>query len=113
MMAQKNGDSIVGYGVKATVLKSCVGPPFRVAEWNINFERGLDLEFELIEQGVGRGVILKETTALKFRGEHLGANNKAAREFLLRRPDVAGLLEAQLRATMKRMAGAGRYYDSQ
>jgi recombination protein RecA len=112
MMAQKDGDNVVGYGVKGTVVKSCVGPPFRVAVWNINFERGIDLESELIEEGVNRGVISKETTALKFRGERLGANNNAAREFLLQHPDLAAVLETQLRATMKRMAGGGGYYDS-
>jgi recombination protein RecA len=113
VMAEKNGDDVVGYGVKGTVVKSCVGPPFRVAAWNINFERGFDLESELINEGVNRGVISQETTLLKFRGDDLGAGKSAAREFLLQRPDLAALLETQLRATMKRMVGAGRYYDSQ
>jgi recombination protein RecA len=39
--ARKNGDTVVGFGVKATVLKSCVAPPFRQAEWTINFEHGI------------------------------------------------------------------------
>ena len=111
-MAQKNGDNIVGLGIKGTVVKGLVGASFRVAEWK-SIGRRLDREFGLVEQGVGRGVISNETTALKFRGEHLGADRNAAREFLLQHPDLAALLETQLGATMKCMAGAGRYYDSQ
>jgi protein RecA len=49
MMAQKNGNDIVGFGLKATVLKSCVGPPFRQAELHINFQRGLDQEYEFMK----------------------------------------------------------------
>ncbi len=39
--ARKEADRVLGFGVKGTVLKSCVAPPFRVAEWTISFERGL------------------------------------------------------------------------
>jgi recombination protein RecA len=110
----KRGDGlVVGARIKGGVVKNCVAAPGGIAEWAINFERGLDLPFELIEQGLARGVIDRQTAALKFRDMHLGANNDAAREFLLQRPDVAGLLETQLRARMKRAAGAGLYYDSQ
>jgi recombination protein RecA len=103
LMAQKHGDNVVGYGVKASVLKSCVGPPFRVAEWTINFERGIDPEFELVEQGISRGVIVKQPTGLMFQGNHLGISNNAAREYLQRHTDVAALVETSLRAAMKRM----------
>jgi recombination protein RecA len=96
MMSQKNGDKIIGYGVKGTIVKNCVGPPFRVAEWNINFERGLDLEFGLIEQGRRRGVISIEAKGLKFRDEHLGFGMVEASEFLLRRPDIAALVRDSL-----------------
>jgi recombination protein RecA len=105
LIARKKGDDILGYGVKGTVVKSCVGSPYRVAEWSINFERGIDVEFELIEQGIRRGVISREKVELKFGEEHLGCNVDAAREFLLQRPDVAALLETQLRAKMDRISG--------
>jgi recombination protein RecA len=108
MMARKNGDNILGYGVKGTVIKSCVGAPYRVAEWSIHFQRGLDAEFELIQQGIRRGVIPRTTVALKFREEDLGGSIEAAREFLLQRPDLAALLEAELRAKMDRMPGLRR-----
>ncbi|MGI9073092.1 MAG: ATPase domain-containing protein [Bryobacteraceae bacterium] len=108
LMARKNEGDILGYGVKGTVVKSCVGSPYRVAEWSINFERGIDVKFELIEQGIRRGVISRQTVDLKFGEEHLGASVDAAREFILQRPDVAALLEAELRATMNRVPGMGR-----
>lgn len=104
---QANG-VVVASLVKGTVVKNCVGSPWGVAEMAINFERGLDLPYELIEQGLARGVIDRQTTALRFRGTQLGGNNDAAREFLLQHPDVAALLESQLRGAMKRTAGAGR-----
>ncbi|MGI8959636.1 MAG: recombinase RecA [Bryobacteraceae bacterium] len=107
-LADKRGkDVVVGSRVKATVVKNCVGSPWRTAEWAINFERGLDLPFELIEQGLGRGLIEKQPAALKFRDRHLGVNNEAARDFLVGHPDVAAALEIQLRATMKPMSAVG------
>ncbi|MFL6353653.1 MAG: recombinase RecA [Bryobacteraceae bacterium] len=108
LIARKNGDDILGYGVRGTVVKSCVGTPYRVVEWPINHERGLDVELELIEQGIRRGVISRETVALKFREEHLGATINAACEFLLQRPDIAALLETELRAKMDRIPALGR-----
>ncbi len=104
---QANG-RVVASLIKGAVVKNCVGAPGGIAEWAINFERGLDLPFELVEQGLARGLIDKQTTALKFRDTHLGANSDAAREFLLQHPDVAALLESRLRGTMRCVARVGR-----
>jgi recombination protein RecA len=97
-MSQKNSDNtIIGYGVKGTIVKSCVGPPYRVAEWNINFERGLDLEFGLIEQALRRSVVSREARGLKFRDEYLGLGMTEASEFLLHRPEIAALISDSLK----------------
>jgi recombination protein RecA len=97
-MSQKDADNtLIGYGVRGTIVKSCVGPPYRVAEWNINFERGLDLEFGLIEQGLRRSVISREARGLKFRDEYLGLGMIEASRFLLHRPEIAALVSDSLK----------------
>lgn len=95
---KRENDVLIGSRIKGTVVKNCVGSPFRTAEWAINFERGLDASFELIEQGMARGVIDRRTIALKFRDEDLGRNKEAAREFLVEHPAVAAAIEIELRA---------------
>ncbi len=107
-LADKRGDEeVLGRRVKGTVVKNCLGAPFGTAEWAINFKRGLDQPLELIEQGLNRGVIEKQTSALRFRGRDLGCDKRAARGFLLEHPDVATALEAQLRARANCMAEVG------
>jgi recombination protein RecA len=102
---KRENDLVIGSRTKGTVVKNCVGSPFRTAEWAINFERGLDVSFELIEQGLARGVIDRRTIALKFRDEDLGRSKEAAREFLVEHPAVAAALETELRARINRGGG--------
>ena len=47
---EKRGNEVIGSRVKGTVIKSCVGSPWRSAEWSISFERGIHDEYDL-EQG--------------------------------------------------------------
>jgi recombination protein RecA len=107
-ISEKRGrDIVIGSRVKGTVVKNCVGPPWGTAEWAINFQHGLDITFELVEQGLRRGLIDRRTAALRFRDQDLGANNEAARDFLRDHPELAATLEMQLRTTMKHMAATG------
>lgn len=103
-VAQKEGDKVVGYGVKATVLKSCVASPFRVAEWIINFERGVDPSSELIELATKYGIVSTSQSTLAFRGEHLGNSKSDARAFLLEHTGLAATLEANVREHMRTSA---------
>lgn len=100
-MPIKEKGFVVGQLVDATVVKNCVGSPWRTARWAINFERGMDRELELIDLGLRLGVLSMETpTSLKFAGQHLGATREAARDFLLQSPDIAAIIESKLKSSV-------------
>jgi recombination protein RecA len=101
LIATKNQKDVVGSRVQARVIKNCLGSPWRIAEWNINFERGSDFALELVELGLSHGLISGQPKALTFRGEHLGATPEAAHDFLIRNADVAAVLESGLKAKLR------------
>lgn len=98
----KREDKLVGMRTKAIVTKNCLGPPRSAAEWVINFERGIDQDLELIEQGIAQGVITRQSpTVLNFGQQVLGGDD-AARDFLFHHRDTAIALDLRLRAKMMR-----------
>jgi recombination protein RecA len=100
----KKGSEIVGSRVKARVVKNKVAPPFRTAEFDILFSQGISKEGDLIDLGVGSGIIKKAGAFLTF-GEHkLGQGKENAREFLRQNTAVAAEIESLIRASHQPVA---------
>ncbi|MCA8980804.1 MAG: recombinase RecA [Planctomycetes bacterium] len=99
----KDGDEVVGNRTKVTVVKNKVAPPFRKIEFDILFNRGISREGELLDMGMGAGVVLRSGTWYSMKhpteGEiRLGQGQERARRFLIDNPDLADELDRILRA---------------
>jgi recombination protein RecA len=93
----KQGTAVVGNRVRARVVKNKVAPPFRVAEFDIMFDKGISWEGDVLDLGTLHNIV-KKTGAFYSYGEvRLGQGRENAKEFLERNIDLAREIEQQIR----------------
>jgi recombination protein RecA len=93
--AVKASDEMVGSKTRVKVVKNKMAPPFREAEFEIRWGRGIDAAADLVDFAQSSGVIEKNGSHLSFEGEQLGQGRERARETLMSRVDLAGLVKAK------------------
>jgi recombination protein RecA len=94
----KQSGEITGNRVKAKVVKNKLAPPFRSAEFDILFGKGISREASLVDVGAELGVLTKSGTWFSYGDTRLGQGRENARSFLEEHPDVADQVERQVRA---------------
>src|SRR5438105_2390192 len=97
----KDGAEVVGSRVRAKVVKNKVAPPFRTAEFDIVYGKGISREGSLIDVGVEQGFIKKSGAWFTYEGEQVGQGRENARQFLLENPDVASDIERRIQAELR------------
>jgi recombination protein RecA len=95
--AIKRGDEVVGNETKVKVVKNKVAPPFKLALFEILYGEGISREGELIELGVEHKLIEKAGAWYSYNGERIGQGKEKVRLFLKENPDIAQVIEKQLR----------------
>jgi recombination protein RecA len=95
----KQGTEVMGSRVRARVVKNKVAPPFRVAEFDIMFNRGISREADLVEMGEQVGVVKKSGSFYSFGDTKLGQGKENVKNFLHENPDVAKEIEGQIQGT--------------
>ena len=109
----KDGQEAVGNRVRVKVVKNKVAPPFRQAEFDIMFGRGISREGGLIDVGVEQGIVRKSGAWYTYEGDQLGQGKENARSFLRDNPDLANEMEKRIKEKLgigarRRRAGRGR-----
>ncbi len=94
--AIKKGDEIIGNETRVKVVKNKVAPPFKSADFEILYNRGISREGEIIELGVAHGLVDKSGAWYDYQGKHLGQGKDNAREFLREHGELAQQIESQL-----------------
>jgi recombination protein RecA len=95
----KQGNEAIGSHVKARVVKNKVAPPFRSAEFDIMFDRGISKEGNLIDLGIQLDIIKKAGAFLSYGDVRLGQGRESAKQFLAQNPDTAKEIEERIRAS--------------
>jgi recombination protein RecA len=93
----KDGAEVVGSRVRVKVVKNKVAPPFRLAEFDILYGKGISREGSLIDVGVDQGMIKKSGAWFTYEGTQIGQGRENARQFLLENPDIAMDIEKRIR----------------
>ena len=92
----KDGTEMVGNRTRVKVVKNKVAPPFKQAEFDIMYGKGISREGGLIDVGVEAGIVRKAGAWFTYEGDQLGQGKENARAFLRDNPDLANELEKRI-----------------
>ena len=92
----KEGDDMIGNRVRVRVVKNKVAPPFKDAEFDILFGKGINYEGELLDLGTAHGMIQKSGTWFSYGEERMGQGRENARGFLLNNPEIKEKLKVAI-----------------
>jgi len=98
--AIKDGDKVIGNRTRVKIVKNKVAAPFREAEFDILYGRGISLEGDLIDLGVAHRLVEKSGAWYSFAGERLGQGRENAKQFLRENTDLRDKLETELRKAL-------------
>lgn len=84
----KSGDEAVGNHVKVKVVKNKVAPPFKEAEFDIMFGKGISKSGDVIDIAAKDDIIQKSGSWFAYNGEKIGQGRENAKKYLDEHPDV-------------------------
>jgi recombination protein RecA len=93
----KQGNELIGNRVRAKIVKNKVAPPFRVAEFDIMFDHGIDKEGDFLDLGVSMDLVKKSGAFFSFGDTRLGQGRENAKDYLKQQPEIAREIEQLIR----------------
>ncbi len=93
----KEGDEVVGNDTRVKVVKNKVSPPFRQAEFQIMYGKGIYHMAEVLDMGVKEGFVDKSGAWYAYNGDKIGQGKANACKFLEENLDIANEIEAKVR----------------
>jgi recombination protein RecA len=85
----KEGEVAIGNRTRARVVKNKIAPPFRDAEFDIMFDRGISYEGDLLDLAALGNVVEKTGAWYNYKSTRLGQGRENAKAFLVTNPDLA------------------------
>lgn len=98
--AVKDGDEVIGNETRVKVVKNKVSPPFKQAEFQIMYGKGIYRMGEVIDWGVKLNLVDKAGAWYAYKGDKIGQGKANAAKFLGDNPAVAREIEDEIRAQM-------------
>ncbi len=98
--AIKKGDEVVGNQTRVKVVKNKVSPPFKQAEFEILYGKGISRLGELIDLGVQNDIVNKAGSWYSYGDNRIGQGKDNAQEFLREHPEIADEIEKRVRAIL-------------
>ena len=89
---------MVGNRTRVKVVKNKVAPPFRQAEFDIMYGKGISREGSLLDIGVDLGIVKKSGAWFTYEGEQLGQGRENAKQFLIENPEIMVEISERIRA---------------
>jgi len=103
--AVKEGDEVVGSETRVKVVKNKVAPPFRQAEFQILYGKGIYRNGEIIDLGVQQGLVEKSGAWYAYKGNKIGQGKANAAKYLEDNPEVGREIEQQIRDKLLVVSG--------
>ncbi len=94
----KQDGEVLGNRAKVKVVKNKVAPPFREAEFDIIYGKGISKEGNILDIAVNLDIIEKSGSWFSYKGERIGQGRENVKKYLADNPEVAKEIEEKIRA---------------
>jgi recombination protein RecA len=99
----KNGNDIYGNRVKCKIVKNKVAPPFKVAEFDILYGKGISRFGEVVDIAIALDIIKKSGSWFSYEGERLCQGKENVRKIVEGNPEMFEALNTKVREMSKQM----------
>lgn len=96
--ALKQAGEVIGNHTRVKVVKNKVAPPFREAEFDIMFGKGISREGDILDLAAGIDIVNKSGAWYAYDGEKIGQGRENAKQFLVDNPEICAEIEAKVRS---------------
>ena len=93
----KQDGEVVGNRAKVKVVKNKVAPPFREAEFDIMYGKGISKEGNLVDLAVNLDIIEKSGSWFSYNGERIGQGRENVKKFLIENPETMAEIDQKIR----------------
>lgn len=93
----KQGGEMVGNRTRVKVVKNKIAPPFKEAEFDIMFGKGISKEGDILDLAVGLNLVNKSGAWFAYNGEKIGQGRENAKKYLAEHPEIMETLDHQIR----------------
>lgn len=111
--ALKQGGEVVGNRTRVKIVKNKVAPPFREAEFDIMFGKGISKEGDILDLASDCGVVVKSGAWYAYNGEKIGQGRENAKAYLKENPSVCDEIEAKVREKYQLDGGGEKTSDAE
>ena len=95
--ALKQGGEMVGNRTRIKVVKNKVAPPFREAEFDIMFGKGISKEGDVLDLAASVGIVQKSGAWFAYGGDKIGQGRENAKAYLREHPEIMDEIEHKVR----------------
>ena len=93
----KQSGEMTGNRVRVKVVKNKVAPPFKDAEFDIMFGKGISREGDLLDLAAEQNIVVKSGAWYAYQGEKIGQGRENAKQFLIENPPIFSEIDAKVR----------------
>ncbi len=93
----KQGTDSIGSRTKVKVVKNKVAPPFKIAEFDIMYGKGISKEGNILDIAAEMKIVQKSGAWYSYLGERIGQGRENAKEYLRQNPEIAKEIENKIR----------------
>ena len=98
----KQDGEVIGNRTRVKVVKNKVAPPFREAEFDIIYGKGISKEGNILDAAVNLDIVEKSGSWFSYNGERIGQGREKVKEYLAKNPKIAEEIEGKIRANYEK-----------
>lgn len=93
----KQGTDIVGNRTKVKVVKNKIAPPFKIAEFDIMYGKGISAEGSVLDLACDQGIVQKSGSWYSYNDERIGQGRENVKEYFIEHPEIMKEVEILVR----------------